>query len=65
MLPRATELIETKVCGELEQEVPSPILAAFDYLLCLTDRENPHKVLEKRGIFPFFATNSMTKVLAN
>jgi hypothetical protein len=31
----------------------------------LTDPENPQKVLEKRGIFPFFATNTMTKVLAN
>jgi hypothetical protein len=65
MLPRATEPIETKACGELGQEVPSPILAAVGYLLRLTDKENPHKVLDKRGILLLLATNTMTKVLAN
>ena len=31
----------------------------------LTNARNPHKVLEKRGILPFFATNNSTKVPVN
>lgn len=51
--------------GEMESFAVIFTLAAVVSAGRLTSMENPQKVLERQGIFLFFATNGMTKVLAN
>jgi hypothetical protein len=51
--------------GGMESFAGTFILAAVVSAGWLTSMENPQKVLERRGILAFFATNGMTKVLAN